>query len=140
MGWLEIDDTVDEQLRDLAGRWGVEKGEALARVLAEWRVDESAAPSREDRVPEDATTGADGVPIHFDYLGVPNAANFDPATGHVSVTAGPARGRVFTSPSSAATKIVALINPTVAASRNGWITWKLVETGEVIDVIRRGER
>ena len=135
MGWIEVDDEVDERLRELGRRWGVSKGDALARVLQERGADASPASAVSDGRDDDPD---DRVPVYFDYKGVHNAALFDPSTGELEVTAGPASSTSFPSPSAAATNIVGLLNPSVSASRNGWITWRLVDTDEFIERLRPG--
>ena len=140
MGWIEVDDHLDEQLQELGRRWEVSKGEALARVLIEWEGQGPGPATRRDVVTEPVVGAQGGIHIYFEYRDVRNTALFDPETGHLEITAGPALGRVFTSPSSAASTIVSMVNPAIVGSRNGWITWKLVDTDELLDTLRRGSR
>ena len=58
--------------------------------------------------------------------------------GFEQITSGELSGKVFTSPSRSASAVVAAISPGITASRNSWTQfWKVSETGEHLDSLRK---
>ena len=64
-------------------------------------------------------------------------AQYDPRSSSLKVTAGPAAGRRFKSPSAAAIAVVSELNPHVHPNRNGWSFWTITATGKRLQSIRR---
>jgi hypothetical protein len=78
------------------------------------------------------------VPIYGTYEGHRVEGLFLPATRRVTVTTEPIAGARFKSPSGAARAVVAALNPgRVHSQSNGWRFWRLVESDERLEVLRR---
>jgi hypothetical protein len=76
--------------------------------------------------------------LYADYVGERTDAVYVPKTRRVRVTSGPLTGRVYRTPSAAAYAVVQQASPGRAAPQgNGWRFWRLTDTGERLDALRK---
>lgn len=133
MPTLELNPETYARLALLARAWGVTPAIATGRLIDEFADGASRGPTDPPRSPAKA---GERVEIHFEYRGERVEGLFDPRTHAVEVTRGPGVGQHFRSPSSAAVAAVTALNPTVSPNRNGWSTWRISDTGELLQSLR----
>jgi len=129
VGLIDIDDQTHAYVRFAARVASVTEAEVVARAVAAY-LQEKPNPS-----PPDPWTP---VPVYAEYRGHRVEGQFVPRTQRLVVTGEPAPGRSFKSPSGAARAVVAALNPSrESVHTNGWRFWRLVDTDDRLDVLRR---
>ncbi|GAA1427202.1 DUF262 domain-containing protein [Streptomyces thermospinosisporus] len=76
-----------------------------------------------------------GIEIHADYQDRRIDAYYDPVSRAVTIPSGSGRG-TYETPSGAAVAVVHSLNPEVNPHRNGWSSWTVTATGELLQSIR----
>ena len=123
---VEIDDETYDLIVFAARAAGVDPAAIVARAVALLREDPASA--------ERATAEREGRPIYVIYRGSQTTAAYDPATHRVTVTSGSLAGRVFRTPTAAASAVVAEANPGRRMGRiNGRRFWRDSATGRYLD-------
>ena len=124
---IEVDQETDEYLNFAAKLAGVSKGQIVAQLIAQFRSTEgSGATSDKPEV----------VPIHSFYEGQHTEALYYRRGGRIEILTGSLAGRTFKTPSEAASKVVATLNPDVTANRNGWTFWVITQSKAPLQSIR----
>jgi hypothetical protein len=127
---ITLSSEVKRQVTLLARAWETSEGRAIERLLD--RFQSNGAQKNQAGNGE----ASPGVRVHAVYRGVRIEGVFDPDTKGLVIIRGPMTGRVFDSPSGAATGVVQSINPKVRPNRNGWGFWTITASGELLQSIR----
>jgi hypothetical protein len=130
---IEVHAAAAAKIGLLARAWNVTHAVAVDRLIDEFeagpRVPSPSSPVTHQR-----------VPLHAEYQGVAVRGQYDPLSGSLEITDGPAAGRTFRTPSAAAIAVVSAVNPSVNPNRNGWNFWTITATGERLQRIRPNGR
>ncbi|MEW2620775.1 hypothetical protein [Streptomyces sp. NPDC048106] len=125
---VSVDDATFAQIMLLARAWEVPPGEAVRRLIEHFQ---QPAPAVR------AGSGGEGdVAVHALYGGERIEGAYDPASGALTITGGPAAGH-YRTPSGAASAVLQAVNPHVKPNRNGWSFWTVTETGKLLQTLRR---
>jgi hypothetical protein len=128
---VDIDDETYELISFAARAAGVTPAAIIARALAELRT----APTSQHAPAGEFTER----PIYALYRGEEITAVYLPATRRVAIRSGSLAGRVFRTPSAAASAVVAALNPGREMSRiNGLRFWRDAVTGGRLDTLSAG--
>lgn len=128
---IEVDDTTFRSLALAARARNVTIGEIVA-----WLVREVSLKIDDQPVSPHAN---DGVRVYVRYRGERVEGRFDPVKKRLTLTSGPLAGKSFNSPSAAAVAVVSALNQNrECPNTDGWRFWRIADTNEPIDVLRRG--
>ncbi|MBT2406010.1 MULTISPECIES: hypothetical protein [unclassified Streptomyces] len=125
---VAVDDVTHAQIDLLARAWDVSPGEAVRRLVENFRAPSPAA------APPPSTGGR--VAVHAIYDGVHIPGLYDPATQALTITEGPGAG-AYRTPSGAASAVLQALKPQVKPNRNGWGFWTVDDSGELLQTLRR---
>jgi hypothetical protein len=127
---IVVSPSVADRVELLARAWDVSPGEVVERLLTEFKQSLGDGAKRTDST-------EDGIPIHLLYRGAKVEAVFDRGTQAVTVKSGSLAGHRYRSPSGAAVAVIASLNPDVKPNRNGWGTWVISGSGNLLHTLRK---
>ncbi len=133
MKLIEVDDTTFRSLALAARARNVTIGEIVAWLVRE------VSLKVEDR-PVSLHTNEE-VRVYVRYHGERVEGRFDPVKKRLTLTSGPLAGKSFNSPSAAAVAVVSALNQNrERPNTDGWRFWRIADTNEPIDMLRKIDR
>ncbi len=130
MATIELDDETYRMVRFAARLLGVSESEVVARAVRAFSGDDDAGGVAADPW--------EPVPLYGEYEGQRVEAEYVRATRRLAVTSGPIAGQTFSTPSAAATAVIAALKPgRSAAQTNGWKFWRIAATHQRLDTLRQ---
>ena len=114
MAAIDVDEGTYRELELLAVAWNTTISDVVRRLV---NAVAAGAPLRRARAALAPTA------VHAVYAGLRVEATFDPETHAVTVHSEPLSGQTFTTPSGARRAVVAVLNPGVSPTGNGWHFW-----------------
>jgi hypothetical protein len=126
MPTLTVSIRTHDRITDLARAWGISDDAVIIRLIESWKAAGTA-------------TGDGHIPVHAIYRGQRAEGVYNPDSGRIDLTSGPATGTDL-KPSPAAGEVIRAVQAgrgyTVRGSRNGWQFWLITATGEALQTIR----
>lgn len=130
MPTIELDDETYRMVRFAARLLGVSDSDVVARAVRAFS--DGADP------PPTAPDPWEPVPLYGEYEGQRVEAEYVRATRRLAVTSGPVAGQTFSTPSAAATAVIAALKPDRAyAQTNGWKFWRIAATHQRLETLRQ---
>jgi hypothetical protein len=126
---IEVSDATYGELELLAAAWHTTPRNALARLVYAVA---TGATLRTPHPPRSARVAA----VHSLYAGTRTDATFEPETRLVTICSGLLCGQTYTSPSAARRAVVAVLNPAVNPTGDGWDFWTVTTTGAKLRTLR----
>ncbi len=131
MPTIELDDETYRMVRFAARLLGVSESDVVARAVRAFSGDGDPAPAV-------AGDPWEPVPLYGEYEGQRIDAEYVRATRRLAVTSGPVAGQTFSTPSAAATAVIAALKPDRAfAQTNGWKFWRIAATHQRLETLRQ---
>jgi hypothetical protein len=126
MPTLTVSTRTHDRITDLARAWGISDDAVIIRLIESWK---TAGPAASDS----------HIPVYAIYRGQRAEGVYNPDTGRIDLTSGPATGTNL-KPSPAAGEVIRAVQAargyTVRGSRNGWQFWLITATNEALETIR----
>lgn len=127
---VEIDEETYDLIMFVARAAGTTPGAVVARAVGALRAEPSPAP------PASASPSGPEREIYAIYRGEEVRATYLAATRRVAITSGTLAGRVFRTPSAAASAVIGALNPGREMSRvSGMRFWRDAATGQRLEAV-----
>ena len=144
---VELDDRTYDRVRAIAAVLAMSECRAISHLIDQLESRNQQGPPTPPPASmpgggefQDLLTGDSGphrhVDVHMEYKGHVVRGRYDRATQRIVIDSEPLSGATFDRPSPAARAVVESIDTGVTSNRNGWRTWIVSGTGELLQSIR----